>query len=355
MKTTRLCPTLLALALLTAVSGCGIGQASDAVDDAADSAVPVPVDAVYPLRGDIFATYDASTTIGSEGDAPVLAKVPGDVTELLVEEGDKVEKGQLLARLDGERLRLEMIAAKANLDMARGEHNRYVDLHQRGLVSASMFEGLKFDLDALQATYELAKLNYGYAAIRATIGGYVSSRSIKLGQNVRTNDELFRITNTSELLAYLQIPQTELAKFAAGHTASLDVDAMPGRRFAAEIVRISPTIDIRNGTFKATAFIDNSDGALAPGMFARFTIAYEKHSNALLIPRDALIVEDEQTSVYVIEGGQASRRTIVTGIESGGRVEVLSGLAADDQIVTIGQSSLRDGSKVLAKNDAKST
>ena len=101
-----------------------------------------------------------------------------------------------------------------------------------------MIEGLKYDLDALEATYALKKLNYDYSSIRAPIAGIVSTRDIKLGQNIGTNDIAFRITDTRELIAYLQIPQTELAKFAAGHSASLRVDAMPGIRFAATIARI---------------------------------------------------------------------------------------------------------------------
>ena len=342
---------LLAAAALTPVLyGCGVGEASLADAAQIEAATPIPVEVAYPMREDIFATYAATSTIDSEGDAPVLAKVGGDVIEILVEEGDWAEQGQLLARLDGERLRLEMLSAKANLDMARGEFERYVDLNERGLVSETMFDGLRYDLDALEATYKLKKLNFNYSGIRATIPGYVSARFIKLGQAVRQNDELFRITDTSQLVAYLQIPQTELEKFAAGHAATLEVDSMPDREYAAEIARISPTIDMRNGTFRATAYIDNTRGELAPGMFARFTIAYEKHENAIVIPARALVEEDEFTAVYVVNDGQVSRRTIETGVESDGRVQVLDGLTEGDQIVVVGQSALRDGSKVLARH-----
>ena len=232
-----------AFATSAALSGCGVGEVSIADTANIEAATPVPVAVVHPIRADIYATYDATTTIASDADAPVLARVAGDVVELLVEEGDQVRKGQVLARLDGDRLRLEMLVAKANLDQGRGEYDRYIGLHDRGLVSASMFEGLKYDLDALDATFALKKLNYDYSSIRAPIAGIVSARNIKLGQNIGINDIAFRITDTSELIAYLQIPQAELAKFSAGHSASLQVDAMPGIRFAATITRISPTID----------------------------------------------------------------------------------------------------------------
>lgn len=269
---------------------------------------------------------------------------------MFVEEGDRVEQGQVLAQLDGQRLQLEMLSAKANLDRVRSEYERYTDLAARGLVSESMFEGLKFDLDALEASYELAQLNFDYSKIRAPISGVVSTREVKLGQNLNVNGVVFRITDTSELVAYLQIPQAEIAKFSAGQTATVAVDAIPNTMYLATIARISPTIDVRNGTFRATAFIDNRSSELAPGMFARFTISYEEHADALVIPRLALVEEDDQAAVYIVENGEVTRRVIETGIESGELVEVLGGLTGDEEIVVVGQSGLRDGSKVLASN-----
>jgi len=350
MKSTKLTIAALALACTVALPGCGVGEASLADAEEIREATPVPVEVTYPVRGDIFATYRATTTISSDADAPVLARVPGEVVELLVEEGDHVAKGQVLARLDGKRLRLEMLAAKANLEQVRQELERYTDLAERGLVSAAMFEGLKYDVAALQATYELKKLNYNYSTIRAPIAGLVSSREIKLGQNVAVNNVAFRVTDNSKLVAYLQIPQGELYKFSAGHSASVQVDSAPGIDFPATIVRISPTIDTSNGTFRATAYVDNQLGALVPGMFARFKVAYEKHEDALLVPESALVKEDDETSVYVVAEGEVARRIIETGIASGDQVEVLMGLGENEEIVVVGHSGLRDGSKVLASN-----
>ncbi|HNP34522.1 MAG TPA: efflux RND transporter periplasmic adaptor subunit [Woeseiaceae bacterium] len=347
MKQTITALSLLFLTLF--LSGCGAGEAKPLAAEGPRDSTPVPVEVSFPARADIVANYEATANLASDGDAPAVSKVAGEVVELLVVEGQRVKQGQVLARLDGERLRLAMLVAKANLEKARGEYRRYIDLHERGLVSKSMFEGLKYDLDELNAAYELEKLNYEYSNIRAPIAGYVASRNIMLGQNLDVNQEAFRITETRDLVAYLQIPQTELAKFATGQRASLTVDSIPGSHFVAHIIRISPTIDTRNGTFRATASIDNSDGALAPGMFARFDVAYEKHADALTIPVEALIEEDELSSVYIVKDGQVERRTIETGIHSNGRVEVLAGMLEDEQVVIIGQAALKDGSKVLAR------
>lgn len=350
MKTTTTLITALTVASMATLTACGTGEAGVTDEDAMQATMPVPVEVAQPFRQDIFATYEATATITSDADAPVIARVPGEVVELLVEEGDTVKVGQVLARLDGQRLRLEMLAAKANLAQASKEYKRNIDLHERGLISASMFEGLKYDLAALEANHELKQLNHDYSNIRATIAGVVSAREIRPGQNINVGDVAFRITETAELVAYLQIPQSQLPKFEAGHVATLQVASMPGIDFPASIVRISPTIDARDGTFRATAVIRNESGDLAPGMFGRFTIAYERHPNALVIPARALLDEDEQTTVYVVSNDEVVRRVVETGIVSDGKIEILGGLSDFDEIIVVGQAGLREGSKVLASN-----
>jgi len=353
MKLKNTAITITAALLTVSLTGCGVGEAKTNIDEATDS-TPLPVEVVMAHKAEIFATYHATSNIASDVDAPVTARVDGEVTEILVEEGDQVKEGQILARLDGDRLRLEMQKAKANLDKTTREYERFINLHDRGLVSTAAFDGMKFDMESLRATYELKKLNYNYTFIRAPLSGVVSSRDIKIGQNIRTGDATFRVTDTSELVAYLRIPQSELAKFSPGHVANVKVDAMPELNFKATIARISPTIDARNGTFRVTAYVDNEDGLLAPGMFGRFEIAYEKHSDALLVPANVVLQEDNVSVVYVVDNGAAVRRPIVTGIEENGNVEVLSGLDGSEHIIVTGQNGLRDGSRVLASVPAKS-
>ncbi len=332
--------------LVAGLNGCARGDAS--VDQTPENTAALPVTVAPAEIADIHATYKTTATITADAEAPILARVGGEVVEILVEEGDVVRKGQVLARLDGDRLRLEMRQAKAEFDKAAREYSRTADLHARNLVSTAAFEDLKYDRDAKQASFDLKRLNHDYTSIRATISGVVSSRDVKLGANVSAGQTVFNVTDTSRLVAYLNIPQAELSKFSAGNTAMVAVDSAPDTRFDATIARISPTIDTKNGTFRATLDIDNADNELAPGMFGRFTIAYEEHNDAVVIPVSAVVLEDNETIVYVVENGSAARRSVQTGIRSGGLVEVLTGLAGNEKIILSGQSQLRDGSRVLA-------
>ena len=344
--------TLAAIALMTLLtattSGCGTGEASVTKNDEDSLPAPLPVFVTFPETADIFAAYETASSIASDSEAAVLARVSGQVVEILVEEGDIVSKGQVLARLDGDRLHLEMLQAKANLEQMSREFDRQKGLQEKGLVSTASFEQIKYGLEATRAGYDLQKLNYDYTTIRATIPGVISSRDIKVGTNMAVSETAFTISNTARLVAYLNIPQTELSKFSPGHVATVGVDSMPGTEFHGKIARISPTIDARSGTFRATLYIDNEDGDLAPGMFGRFTIAYEKHENALVVPVAAVVREDNESVVYVVTDGAAVRRPIKAGIQSGNMIEILGGLEKNEEIVVTGLSGLRDGSRVVA-------
>jgi len=329
-------------------SGCAPGQAESPQLTRESLIQPLPVEVAAPARSEIFARFATTSVLETDADAPVVARRSGEVVDILVEEGDEVRRGQVLARVDGNRARLAMQEARALLDQSEREFRRMVDLHERGLVSAAAFDGMQFDLEALRAQFELKKLDVEYSTIRATIDGVVSERVIKIGQHLNEGDTTFRVTDARTLIAELHIPQSEIGRVSVGDRAVIRVDAMPERGFDAHVIRVGPTVDARNGTFRATAYVDNREGQLAPGMFARLGVAVEKRDNALVIPLSAVVEEDGQTVVYVVTNGTAERRIVETGIESGDIVEIVAGVSDQDTVVVTGQSTLRDGSRVLA-------
>ena len=338
---------LLALTCAAGISGCNSGNANETREDA--EIAPLPVAVTAPEIADIAASYETTGTLTTDAEAEIPARAAGDVVELVAEEGDVVRKGDVLARLDGERTRLTMLQLKAEFERNAREFERLTNLHERGLISSAQFEAMAHDVKASKAAFELAQLNWEYTAIRSTIDGIVSARNVKIGSTVAEGEIAFVVTDNSSLLAYLDIPQTELSKFAQGHSANLTVDSDPDLEFQASLLRISPTIDATTGTFRATLAVDNADRQLAPGMFARFRIAYEIHTDALIVPASATVAEDDATVVYVVEDGAAVRRPVETGIRSGNYVEILEGLGPDETIVLSGQARLRNGSRVLAR------
>jgi membrane fusion protein (multidrug efflux system) len=347
-------PQLAAAALLAALllGGCMQEGQEPEAEEKEETAIPVEVAGLE--RGDVAALYTGTASLETDADALVVAKVGGEVVELLAEEGDRVTEGQVLARLDGDRLRLEMERARANLRKLEQEYNRNVQLFEKGLVSSGAFEDLKFELEALKAVYRLAQLEYDYTQIRAPIDGVVSERHIKLGNTITQNSPAFRVTALDPLIAYLHIPEREFRRLESGQAAELRLDAIPGRRFNARVQRVSPVVDPTTGTFKVTMEVPDPEGQLKPGMFGRFNIVWDSRSDVLLVPRVAIVDDDISDSVFVIINGKVERRSVLTGYASGDRVEIVEGLEGDEEIVVVGQSGLRDGSRVEVVRRASS-
>ena len=349
LTTHRTLLALLATATLVA-TGCGSRNDSNADDTTPDKeeTLPVPVEVATIRNGDITAVYSGTASLEADGEATAMAKVGGELLRLLVNEGDQVEAGQVLALVDDARLRLEVQRSKANLEKAEQEYRRNVELHQKGLLPAGTFEGLKYDLDALKAQYALAALELSHTKVKAPISGIISARLVKVGNTIAANTPVFRITDLDPLLAYIYVPERDYQKLAADQPVTLSVDALPGEVFGGRIQTIAPVIDPNTGTFKVTVEINDRSGALKPGMFGRVNVVYDTRSGVPLVPRVALLDSDSETSVFVVRADEdaVERKTVAIGYSSGGNVEVLSGLAAGDRVVVIGQAGLKENSKV---------
>ncbi|MEN7342757.1 MAG: efflux RND transporter periplasmic adaptor subunit [Pseudomonadota bacterium] len=359
--------TLLMLLAILGLAACSSGDApqdSDTNDDATEQTaetdgdgeseeeeVVIPVEVVNVERGDVFAAYTGTASLQAFDEAQVVAKVGGEVREILVEEGQFVKRNDVLAKLDGDRLRLELEQSRANLAKLQQEYQRNVELHERGLVAASAFETTKYELDALRAAFNMAKLEYEYTTIRAPISGVVSVRSIKVGNTIDRNAPTFTITALDPLIADLFIPEREFGRINGGQIVKLSIDALEGQDFTGKVARISPIVDADTGTFKATVEVQDDQDRLKPGMFSRVAIIYDQQTDELVLPRDALMESDRQNSVFVVEDGVAKKIDVDTGYIWNNTVAILDGISDGARVVTVGQAALKDGSKVRVVGD----
>ncbi len=334
-----------AFACVLLLSACQQGAGDGAQDDEEETP-PVPVETRTPARGDVYAVYSGTAPIEAFAEADVIAKVEGVVREILFEEGDEVTEGQVLARLDGDRLRLELNESRARLNKMRRDVERNTELREKGLLSEGDFEKLRFDLEALEASYNLASLELDYTQIRAPIPGVVSERYIKIGTTIRVGDPAFRITSLDPLVAYMHVPEREYRQIRAGQPVAIEIDALAGERIFAEVTRISPVVDPQTGTFKITIEIADDERRIKPGMFGRMSIVYDRHENVLQVPRSAVIEERGDEVVFVVEDGEAIRRVVQTGYGSNGMVEITEGLSDTDEVVTVGHVGLKPGARV---------
>ena len=338
---------LFAITILLAA--CGDGKEGD--KDKKDEAV-IPVEAAAVKAGGIDAAYRGTATMEAEDEATVVAKTGGVIEQIMVEEGQKVRAGQTLARLDTERLRVEVARAKSSLDNLESVHKRNESVFQRNLVSREAYDRSKADVETARAAYDLAVISLRDADVRAPFDGVVTARYIKLGNMIQSNAQAFRITKMDRLQAALHVPERDIHKLHPGHQVKLTVDAWPGKEFSGEVVRVNPVVDAATGTVKVTVQMAANQPELQPGMFGRAEILYDRKENALLIPKDAVMTEDAQQAVFVVTGDKAHRRTIKTGYSDSEHYEVVEGLKAGEQVVTTGQTNLKDDAKVQVVHPA---
>ena len=346
----RLMLPLLLCVMATGVLALGAckvqrgGPGKDGKDaDKGPDAVPVEVATIG--RRAIAASYAGTAPLDARADAQVVAKTSGVALQVLAEEGMRVREGQVLVRLDSDRLRLQVAQSDAQVRKLEANYARSLKLSEQKLISANDIDQLKYDLENARAANRLAKLELSYAEVRAPISGVVASRSIKTGNFVQINTPIFRIVDADRLEATLNVPERELATMHAGLPVALQVDALPGKTFAGTVDRVSPVVDSGSGTFRVVCAFDNG-GVLQPGMFGRIRIDYASRADALVVPRAALLEDEDKPAVFVVHGTKAARVSLALGYVEGGWAEVRSGLKQGDEVVVAGKSAVRDGSDV---------
>ena len=306
----------------------------------------VPVEVASVIRGDISAYLAGTATLEAEGEAVVVAKTGGIVENLFVEEGAYVEAGQKLVQLDDERLSLELERAEASLQKLQREFERNEELHAKQLVSTEEFERVRSEFEAQKAARDLARLELEHTTVVAPISGIISQRLIKTGNMVQAYEPTFGITDFDPLLAVMHVPERELNKLSVGQKATLRVDAYADESFAGTVKRISPVLDPSTGTFKVTIEVRDRSRRLKPGMFTRIRIVHDTHTNALMVPKVAVVAEDKASTVFVIRDSMSFRQPVTTGYENDRYVEVLDGVEEGTRVITTGQTNLRDSSRV---------
>lgn len=334
----------LLLAALITISACSSNGDSEENEEDETPVIPVEVSSVS--RGDISAYYSNTATLDAEQEATVVSKVRGIIETLYVEEGDQVQAGQLIASIEDDQYQIEVNRAKASLDRLESEYRRNEDLFERGMISAEVFQNSKYEYESQQATYDLAVLNLENTSVRAPISGVVSMRFVKAGNMITTDQQLYRVTDFSPLQAILHIPEHEMSKIQKNQRVELRADAIPGETFVGRVERKSPVVDAETGTFKVTIYVEETRNQLRPGMFARVMIVYDTRENARMIPKSAVMSEDFSNNVFVIRDSLAFKRSIQTGYTNGSNIEVIEGLNDGEVVVTIGQASLQDSTKV---------
>lgn len=327
----------------------------------------IAVVTAHPVRRTIVPQLHFSGSLDPEWQAQVAAKVDGRLEKVYVHEGDRVEKGQVLAILEQMDTDANLLSAKGSfldaqtsLRKAETDLARYEKLYATGAVSQQVVDDYRFARDNAAAKLEAARGSLqgmeskaAGTVVTAPADGIVAKRYYQEGYYAKAGTPLFAIADISMLKTTIHIPEGQVTGVKVGNEADIALPAYPGKKLVGKITRIAPVADLPAHTFAAEVSVDNSEGLLA-GVYANVSLIGEPREQVLTIPMHAIVMRDDQQTVFVADAqGVVQRRVLSLGYSDDKVAEVLSGLDETDTIVVEGHNKLREGSRINLEKAGK--
>jgi membrane fusion protein (multidrug efflux system) len=332
------------------VKGAG-GKGSPGGGDAK----PVVVEAVRVETVSLPQTITAVGSLRSDESIMVRPEVAGRIASIQFQEGQRVNRGSTLVKLDPAVNQAELQQARANLELSRAKHARSIELQQRGFISAQARDEAENNLKVAQAAVALAEARLAKTEIKAPFSGLIGLRSVSIGDYVKEGQDLVNLESIDPLKVDFRVPEVFLRDVKTGQPLEVALDALPDRNFEGRVYAVNPQVDAAGRSFVIRAIVRNPDTALRPGMFARVRLITRDVQQAMVVPEQALVPQGTDHFVYRIVDGKAVRTRVDLGQRRDGRAEIVSGLAASDTVVTAGQVKIRDGVDVVVAGPGAGT
>ena len=305
----------------------------------------LPVEVAVAKTGSISSSIVTTASLEPEQQVTMLSETQGVVDKLLVDEGGHVREGQILAQLSNREKSVALQKATIRLENAKQELDRKQKSFEQKLISQADYDKAKYDMDVAQSERNTAVVDLDRSTIRAPFAGVITERFIEKGQNINPQSQLFTVLDADPLEAKIYLPEKEILGLQDKQPAELTLNSQKDVVFQGQIKQINPAVDSKTGTVKVTIQITKAPAQVRPGSFVDVKLVTQRHDNALLVPKKALIDEAGSKYVFMINGNTASRRNVQIGFMDDQFAEVISGIKAGESVVTAGQGSLHDGSK----------
>lgn len=363
MRKRRIVLFVLAAVFVTAAASLKLHQIRGGAAQAAS--FQPPPDAVTTLKVSTASwpqTLHAIGTVTAVQGVNVSADLPGVVEEILFESGRQVTAGTVLVRLDTRQEQAQLTAAKAQLVLARLNHERALGLAAQGVISPA-------DRDRTQAEFEQAQARVGEIEatihrkqIRAPFTGLLGLRQVNLGQYLEGGSPIVALQSLDPVYVDFSVPQQQVARMRPGGEVEVALEGLPDAGFRGRISAIDSVVDEATRNVRVRASLDNPGGRLRPGMFVEARVTSGAPAPVLAIPASAISYAPYGDSVFVVadlpgpEGGTyrgVRQQFVKLGPARGDQVVVASGLAAGDEVVTSGTFKLRTGAAVKVDNSVQ--
>ena len=280
-------------------------------------------------------------------------EVSGRITQLNFTDGQRVRKGQVLVQFDDQLQRAQVQQSQAELSIAQANQKRNQELVAQNFVSQRSLDESAANLQVAEAKLSLSQATAARLKIIAPFDGIAGIRQVNVGDYLKDGADIVNIEDIDAIFVDFRLPERFQSKVRRGQTAVLDIDALPGIKYKAEIQAIDPLIDANGRSVGIRGCIDNRQLQLRPGMFARVNAVFGVRENAKVVPEEAIVPQGgKQFVIRLLDGPSAEtkisqRVEVRVGLRRPGKVEILQGLEAGDTVVTTGQQRLqREGTTV---------
>ncbi len=305
----------------------------------------IPVEVVKPSIGLAASYYVTTATLEPSSDAKINSRTVGIVKQILHEEGDDVEAGDVLLILEDDDQQLRLKQAKQKLYSTQREFNRLSKMKRTGAVSSTERDSAEIAFQSATTEKELAELTLSYTKVTAPFSGRVVWRAVDLGAHVGQSELLYRMMAINPLLVRVHIPANRLGMVTKGQTVQLNIDSA-SETISALVKLVSPIVDPSTGTIKITLHLEQYPENVRPGDFTEVHMVTAQHENALLVPSISIIEERGKNFLYTVVDGKAQRQSVTVGFIMSDQTEIIDGIDATDDVVFKGQRNLNNDVKV---------
>ncbi|WP_028296871.1 efflux RND transporter periplasmic adaptor subunit [Olivibacter sitiensis] len=319
-------------------------EATRVVAESGSGAVLVNIDTVK--KQSVNLDFSSNGNFAANQDLSLLAENSGRITRLLVDEGSRVSKGQVLARIDDEILTLDVQSAEDAYNNAKTDLERYESSFKTGGVTKAQLDQTTLAFRNAETRLNQAKRRVQDSYVKAPISGIVNARNVELGSYVRVGDPLFDIVDVSRLKLKVTANEVQVVNIKEGDAVKISSSVFPDKSFAGKINFIAPKAD-NTLNYPVEILVDNTDNqVLRAGMYGTATFELPQQAPTIVIPRSSFVGSVNSNQLYVVEGNKAKLKKVTAGRILGEQVEVLDGLNEGELVITSGQINLVDGTEI---------
>lgn len=340
------------------------GKPNQNRDSKVDRSIATPVKVFVVKSENISEKLSNTGLIHAWKEITIIPDIGGKIDTILVEEGDMVKQGQLLAELDTRAFRLQLgqadagvAVAEANYRDARRNLDRMEHLNTESAVSEQQYEKIKLLFEAAEAQLlqakamlDLAKHNVEVSRMRAPFSGVVASKNAEVGDVINPmmggffpSEGILTLMDYSRIKIEIEVTQRDAARIEKGQTAYVEVDAYPGKIFSGHVSLVNQTADPQSKKFAVVVELENQELMLKPNTFGDVTFVVGVQTNALVVPPKAVL---ENGFVFIVQGESVKKISVTLGFKNQDFVEVTSGLREGDLVIIEGNFGLEEGTQI---------